>query len=146
MNKKYQRDLNSVNRSMKVDGIYSRKVFNSFRSERKQCLAMIHLGVKRNNVSDLSDSYTAETMFRKRKEKEKEEKRKGERGSVSFPFAAIKSGTYVLLLPWRQFSENFCAYMRVVVRDMPAYGEPGVEKIISLSRLFASHDSHLNLG
>lgn len=45
---------------------------------------MIHLGargVKRNNVSDLSDSYTAETVFLKKKKGRKQGK-----GGKAFSF------------------------------------------------------------
>lgn len=123
---------------MKMDGIYSRKEFKNFRLKKKQCFAMIHLGargVKRNNVSDLSDSYTAETVFLKKKKRKKTRKRgKG----VFFPLQPLKRHVRAPF-PVATISARI---RRSGIRIWRA----GVEKIISLSRLFASHDSHLNLG
>lgn len=124
---------------MKMDGIYSRKEFKNFRLKKKQCFAMIHLGargVKRNNVSDLSDSYTAETVFYKKKKKRKKT-RKREKG-VFFPLQPLKRHVRAPF-PVATISARI---RRSGIRIWRA----GVEKIISLSRLFASHDSHLNLG
>lgn len=123
---------------MKMDGIYSRKEFKNFRLKKKQCFAMIHLGargVKRNNVSDLSDSYTAETVFLKKKKR----KKTGKRGKgVFFPLQPLKRHVRAPF-PVATISARI---RRSGIRIWRA----GVEKIISLSRLFASHDSHLNLG
>lgn len=95
---------------MKMDGIYSRKEFKNFRLKKKQCFAMIHLGargVKRNNVSDLSDSYTGGNGVFKKKKKKEENKEKGERRFLSV--AAIKAARTC------SFSrgDNFCAYTPV---------------------------------
>lgn len=124
---------------MKMDGIYSRKEFKNFRLKKKQCFAMIHLGargVKRNNVSDLSDSYTAETVFLKKKKKRKKTRKRGK--GVFFPLQPLKRHVRAPF-PVATISARI---RRSGIRIWRA----GMEKIISLSRLFASHDSHLNLG
>lgn len=69
-----------------MDGIYSRKEFKNFRLKKKQCFAMIHLGargVKRNNVSDLSDSYTGGNGVLQKKKKKG---RKQGKGGKAFSF------------------------------------------------------------
>lgn len=124
---------------MKMDGIYSRKEFKNFRLKKKQCFAMIHLGargVKRNNVSDLSDSYTGGNGVLQKKKKRKKTGKRGK--GVFFPLQPLKRHVRAPF-PVATISARI---RRSGIRIWRA----GVEKIISLSRLFASHDSHLNLG
>lgn len=125
---------------MKMDGIYSRKEFKNFRLKKKQCFAMIHLGargVKRNNVSDLSDSYTGGNGVLQKKKKKR--KKTGKRGKgVFFPLQPLKRHVRA---PFPVATISAC-----IRRSGIRIWRAGVEKIISLSRLFASHDSHLNLG